>query len=269
MEGLYLYYPPLNEFEYLPGETLLSHWIWPWGACALYLLVVVLGLPKWMAARPAYSLRGVLIIHNYFLFLWSLIMWLGMVASLVQAYVRHGGIYVLVCDPEDVFVGRRSLFFWCWLFYISKFYELGDTLLLALRKRPISFLQWYHHAMTLLLAWICLQERLPTQWMPQLLNCTVHIPMYYYFYLRARGVPVWWRNYLTQLQIVQFVVVCIWSGVLYYLYGGEASPCVSYKDSWADEFGIALYLSYLFLFLQFYYHSYISTARAATEGKNK
>ncbi|KHJ89725.1 GNS1/SUR4 family protein [Oesophagostomum dentatum] len=43
--------------------------------------------------------------------------------------------------------------FWACMFAFSKIAELGDTLFLALRKRPVIFLHWYHHAVVLIYVW--------------------------------------------------------------------------------------------------------------------
>lgn len=43
--------------------------------------------------------------------------------------------------------------FWACMFAFSKIAELGDTLFLVLRKRPVIFLHWYHHAVVLIYCW--------------------------------------------------------------------------------------------------------------------
>jgi len=45
-------------------------------------------------------------------------------------------------------------------------------------------------------------------------NTLVHIFMYYYYAVRSLGYTVWWKEYLTQLQMFQFcfntVALIIW-----------------------------------------------------------
>ena len=66
----------------------------------------------------------------------------------------------------------------------------------------VIFLHEYHHAATLFLCWIQLDQHSTVQWVPITINLLVHVVMYYYYTLASLKVHVWWKKYLTQFQIV-------------------------------------------------------------------
>jgi hypothetical protein len=102
-----------------------------------------------------------------------------------------------MCDENAVEVNRGPLFFWIYIFYLSKAYELLDTVFLVFKKSRLRFLHVYHHAATLLLVWWCLNWNVPVQWIACVLNALVHIPMYYYYFLYEIGQTSWWKRFVT------------------------------------------------------------------------
>ncbi|KAJ9616760.1 hypothetical protein H2200_000479 [Cladophialophora chaetospira] len=113
--------------------------------------------------------------------------------------------------PEATDVGRiwnEGLAFYGWFFYLSKFYEVVDTLIILAKGRKSSLLQTYHHAGAMLSMWAGIRYMSPPIWMFVLVNSGIHAIMYTFYLLSALGikVPKWFKQSLTTLQITQFVI---------------------------------------------------------------
>ncbi len=68
--------------------------------------------------------------------------------------------------------------YWGWLFVMSKTPELGDSLFLVLRKRPLIFMHWYHHALTFLYGQVTYAEEQAWCRWSLAMNLIVHTIMY-------------------------------------------------------------------------------------------
>ena len=82
--------------------------------------------------------------------------------------------------PEATDVGRiwnEGLAFYGWLFYLSKFYEVVDTLIILAKGRKSSLLQTYHHAGAMLSMWAGIRYMSPPIWMFVLVNSGIHAVM--------------------------------------------------------------------------------------------
>jgi len=159
---------------------------------------------------------------------------------------------VMFCDPHKNLSKGRQIF-WYWIFYLSKFYELLDTVIICLKKRPIIFLHVYHHCITLVLVLVMLSNEVAVQWIAMLANCMVHVPMYYYYGMSNLGYDIWWKKYITKLQIVQFIADISANSIgFYYHYTGNS--CSGSLGSW--WFGQAILISFLLLFIAFYRTAY-------------
>jgi GNS1/SUR4 family len=87
-------------------------------------------------------------------------------------------------------------------------------------------------------------------------NSFVHVLMYYYYSMATMGRTVWWKKYITQAQIVQFIIDLTATWPYPFLYF-SAAGCSGSMRGWF--FGQAVGLSFFKLFRDFYVRSYESS----------
>ena len=144
--------------------------------------------------------------HNLILCFASLGMFLGCLYEVVKRSQEENSIDWLFCEHMNT-VPVGALWFYSYLYYLSKYYELLDTFLQLFSGKvpPNFFLHVYHHSLVIFMSWIWIETTASMQFIGLLFNTAVHVVMYYYYYLRSRGIVPWWKNYVTSFQIVQFV----------------------------------------------------------------
>lgn len=181
---------------------------------AVYMYFVKVWGPRWMAERPAFRLSGLLIVYNVLMVLLSTLFF---VVGGRLTYLP-GGHYDLVCEPVD-YSSRppaTQILRVGWWFLLLKLVELLDTVFFVLRKKQthVSALHVTHHSLVAWGVWIGLKfgGGGHSSFFP-ILNCAVHILMYTYYLLAALGPAVrrflWWKRYLTLLQMAQFIVAAV------------------------------------------------------------
>ena len=83
-------------------------------------------------------------------------------------------------SPDSMDVGRiwnEGLAFYGWLFYLSKFYEVVDTMIVLAKGKRSSTLQTYHHAGAMLSMWAGIRYMSPPIWMFVFINSGLHALM--------------------------------------------------------------------------------------------
>ncbi|KAJ9590186.1 hypothetical protein L9F63_016675 [Diploptera punctata] len=179
--------------------------------CLSYAYFVKVIGPKIMENRKPMDLRNVLIFYNLVQVIFSA--WL-FYESMVAGWLH----YNYRCQPVDYSYSPRALRMarGCWWYYFSKFTEFMDTIFFVLRKKNdhITTLHVIHHGVMPMSVWF------GVKFTPGghssffgMLNTFVHIIMYLYYLLAAFGPRfqkfLWWKRYLTVLQMVQFVLVMV------------------------------------------------------------
>lgn len=230
---------------------------------AAYLVIVWYG-PRLMENRKPVRLVWTLFFYN-----------MGLVAlnfhifyELLTASWRLG--YSYKCqpvsyseDPDEMRIARAL-----WWYYFSKLIEFMDTFFFILRKKnnQISFLHVYHHASMFPIWWTGIKWAAGGQsFFGAMVNSFIHVLMYAYYGVSALGPQfqkyLWWKKYLTSLQLVQFVIVvshAVQSLVIQCPY-----------PLWMQWSLVAYGVSILLLFLNFYFQAYIKpmASKSKTNGQ--
>eukprot|EP00028_Trichosphaerium_sp_Am-I-7-wt_P006932 CAMPEP_0168514746 /NCGR_PEP_ID=MMETSP0405-20121227/4304_1 /TAXON_ID=498012 /ORGANISM="Trichosphaerium sp, Strain Am-I-7 wt" /LENGTH=266 /DNA_ID=CAMNT_0008533953 /DNA_START=45 /DNA_END=845 /DNA_ORIENTATION=- len=229
-------------------------------------LVVMYGLQYLLKGTKPLKLTFIFFLHNIFLSLWSLLMLVGTLVTLVKYYKQDGWEY-LNCDPENKYA-KGALAFWSYSFYLSKYYEWFDTLFLVLKQKDLIFLHVYHHVIMAFVGWSQMETGIYMVYEPMVANTFVHTIMYMYYGLTTLGYRFWWRKYLTQIQIIQFIgllVGCAYPKMYPNLFYGK---CNHPNGFWSLAFGWYAVFTIMLLFFGFYYRNY-SSKKAQTEKKTQ
>ncbi|CAO1618097.1 unnamed protein product [Parajaminaea phylloscopi] len=160
-------------------------------------------------------LRWGVIAHNAFLALysgWTFVNVVPVIASFFAAATRAAGFQGLKLALCSMPINTVTLAPFTWIFYISKYYEVVDSIILVLKGKPVSNLQSYHHAGALLAMWIAYRFQSQAVWVFVAFNSGVHTAMYSYYFCSAMKLPFpkTLKRNLTTLQIAQ-----ISSGVVF------------------------------------------------------
>ncbi|KAJ5673852.1 hypothetical protein N7462_009291 [Penicillium macrosclerotiorum] len=228
---------------------------------AVYVTMVLLlnqfnagrGYQPWALSKSP-IFKPLVTIHNALLALfsaWSLcgmlyvpfVLWPSIATDLDVSYPARAVEFLCKANSKDykilnnLSISEAGGTYMSWLFYMSKFYEVMDTLIILTSGRKSSTLQTFHHAGVMIAGWIGMRYESPMGFIGAILNAAVHTLMvrrhyplldsflleeirlymliheslsfqYTYFTLRALGisVPSKFKRTLTKIQIGQFVV---------------------------------------------------------------
>ncbi|XP_046960924.1 elongation of very long chain fatty acids protein 7-like [Vanessa cardui] len=236
---------------------------------ACYLFFCLRLGPWYMKDRKPYQLKTVINVYNVFQIFISLYLF------------YEGTIYLFFTDfnfccqglddvksPSSARIAKAV-----WLYYFVKLIDLMDTVFFVLRKsnRQITALHVHHHTIMPIITWVGVTFVPGGQGVIiGYINSLVHAVMYTYYLLAGLGDEykkyLWWKKYLTMMQLVQFAIVLIHSvNSLFY----SCSYPVIFK-----LFTIFYAILFLNMFGNFYYNSYIKAKndkniRNVSSGINK
>uniref|UniRef100_A0A182IZH8 Elongation of very long chain fatty acids protein n=1 Tax=Anopheles atroparvus TaxID=41427 RepID=A0A182IZH8_ANOAO len=199
-----------------------------------YLYFCLYAGPRYMAKRKPFKLENVLIAYNAVQVLLSVVL---------------------------VYEMARAV----WMYYMCKVVELLDTVFFVLRKKQnqVSFLHVYHHTLMPVCGFIGVKYFAGGHGtLLGVINSFIHVCMYAYYMLAAMGPKVqkylWWKRYLTVMQIVQFIIV------FFHTVQVQFQPSCGYPKSIAALLTLNAGL-FIYMFSSFYVHSYIRKSNAASK----
>jgi len=141
-----------------------------------------------------------------------------------------------------------------WLFYVSKVLDFADTTFIILGKnwRQLSFLHVYHHASIFMMYWMNMNVNYDGDiYLTIVLNGFIHGVMYTYYFVSMHTKDIWWKKYMTMMQLIQFTGMMSQAVLLLATDCQAPTPRVT-----------KVYLYYILslfgLFMNFYIRSYMS-----------
>lgn len=239
------------------------NWIKP--TCNYSILLVIFYLvgifwgESYMRNKAPWNVRPFLVVWNIFLAVFSLMGAARLWPSFVYI-VREYGWYDTVCIRDHFYTDQVSGF-WVLAFSVSKIVELVDTAFLVVRKKPVTFLHYFHHATTAFIYWFFVPDVPSFMRYFACINYTVHAVMYTYFAVTSMNIrfprPV--AMFITTFQISQmfvnsFVAFCASVAML----RGIRCDVTSLNLL----FAISFFPFYIYQFTKFFYGAYLNKAAA-------
>lgn len=219
-----------------------------------YVYVVKIGGPKFMKGRkPFENLKPVIMLYNLAMVFLNTYF---VINFLKRSYL--GGGYSLLCQGINFEAKDRittEFLQLCWWYLLVRIADFLDTIFFVLRKKDshVSFLHVVHHILVVFNGWYGLAYGPDGQVaLGIILNSFVHVVMYSYYFLSLLGPAVrpflWWKRYLTQFQLIQFVIMFAHTLVPLFKECGYPRP---------HTYIVLVEAAFFFtMFVRFYMHSY-------------
>ncbi|ESO84018.1 hypothetical protein LOTGIDRAFT_210968 [Lottia gigantea] len=219
---------------------------------SLLYAVIIFSIKYYMRNREEYDLRQPLAVWSTGLAVFSIAGVVRTVPEFLFA-VNEQSFQYSVCMPTW-YNGVAG--FWGGLFVTSKVCELGDTLFIVLRKKPLVFLHWYHHITVLCYCWYSFSQHTAAGRWFMVMNFTVHSFMYSYYALKAMQiyVPKQISLLITSMQLLQMIMGCI-INIMVFVYKSRGEFCQQSDINLV--LSTAMYFSYFVLFANFFYKTYM------------
>lgn len=214
-----------------------------------------------------------------------------------RGYANDGlsGLTHIFCDSDMAAWTATQFPRFCYMFYLSKFYEVIDTAILLGKGKKVGMLQSYHHTGAMWTMYAGYSTMSMPIWIFVVFNSAIHTLMYCYYTFSSLKLPFpnFLKKSLTKLQITQFLIGGSLAASYLFIqlpsfsssstslpaslsFGNLSLTSVSRMGSQcvvdkAQRAAVWLNVAYLapltFLFMQFFLKSYQKGAKKAAAGK--
>jgi len=176
-----------------------STWLFPLLAIASYLLLILLLKILLIPRKRPLPLGPIPAIHNLCVVVASVAIFVGCwEATAVELRetrwirsrkFRNAAEWVM-CFP----LGTRPtgrVFFWSYIFYLTKYHQLFDTVIWILRKKPLTFLHVFHRIAVVCVCYAWLEFSQSLQIVAILATTLLYVVVYSYLLCRSIGWNCW------------------------------------------------------------------------------
>ena len=221
-----------------------------------YLVLTMVLLPKYMASREPMRLRLTMLCYNISMCIAN--MYFAMWAFVLYRFGQEWFNFVAPSQYDTSPQQMQTIQF-MYIYMISKYIDLLDTFFLVLRKKSLTFLHLYHHAIVPIISIISfiLHPTSNPVGIFAFFNSIVHSLIYVYLTLAtlapATAKQVWWKKCITQAEIVQFFIYSVFTALYYTFSQGYSTAYIWIAISQNPIFA--------YLFIRYYIQSYPSKCK--------
>lgn len=221
--------------------------------CVIFIIVAKFLGPILMSQRPPFKIKPLIIAYNFTMVIVNMYIFYTYWTLGWRRYPSWQ------CAPFDrsvsgVAMKVNSI---SHLYFLTKYIDLLDTMFFVLTKKfdHITYLHLIHHSSMPLYCYFGMRLGPNGQGtLGTMFNSFVHIVMYLYYGLSCLGPSVkpflWWKKYLTQFQVLQFIAIFIHTANGYLRLNCGYPPQSFYIYTIITS-------SFTVLFLNFYIKSYL------------
>lgn len=241
----------LNPYQHYP----LANFASIFAICCGYIACVVVG--TWIMKSPKIPAFNTSMIQFFYNPLQIIVCSYMCVEAAIQAYENN--YTILPCNKfnSEKPVITKVLY----LFYLSKILDFMDTFLIIAGKKwkQLSVLHVYHHASVAFVYYADFRVAWDGDIYPTIvLNGFIHTIMYTYYFVSAHTREIWWKKYLTTLQLIQFVAMNVQGSMI------VTRQCQDFPRKIAYMY--LVYVQSLFwLFMNFFIRAYMMRPSEQTQ----